>query len=361
MTESQYHLSQYHSFVAVASLHDENEWPRDLGPIEIEERRRLFWSAYTLDVFTSVIGKGVVRGSEAAFNVCYPTEADDEDIGGAGMNPSRSHSAPHDTTWMRGWNFVTDLYRILEHTLYGFRRLRSKDHRTPLIPVTFFDCPVSQNAVLDHVMTMYQELPASLKATKPVTNCWAENLLSFQAANIAATVQLVRMVLFTTEGSNVEQKCRIASDLVRTFASVPTAYLRAISSPLLHHLTGIGMVLGSAFHDGLTQSSYGNIRTVLLELAELISHLETGLQYSAGTSDKLRTQVESIDEFWRMQEQTKASFGLDTTVDAEGTGIRPTGPGQDDQAHSGQLNEDSPHFHFPTELLENWTWVFDCT
>ena len=360
MTESQYYLNGYHSFVAVGSLHDEREWPARLSTIEKEERRRLFWSAYTLDVFTSIIGKGVVRGSEAAFNVSYPSEVNDEVLAQTNQNTTRQGNGPEQVSWLKGWNFVTDLYRILEHALYSLRRLRSREQRTPTMPITFFDCPISQNAVLDHVMAMYNDLPAILKSTKPVGHDFAENLLSFQAANIAATIQLVRMVLFTTEGSNVEQKCQIGSELVGAFASVPTAYLRAISSPLLHHLTGIGIILGSAFNDGLTQSSYMRIRSVLLELTELISHLEEGLYYSAGTSEKLRAQVTAIDDFWRTYttlEMTGTSIAVDPPRASVENHIVAV-PGAADERPTLNTNG-SPHFHFPSELLDNWSWVFD--
>ncbi|RMY63963.1 hypothetical protein D0863_10169 [Hortaea werneckii] len=366
MAESQYYLNTYHSFVAVGSLHDEHEWPPHEGRVEIEERRRLFWSAYTLDVFTSVIGTSVIRGSEAAFNVYYPSDIDDGTPGNA-PGTSEMGTETETVTWLKGWNFVTDLYRILEHTLYSLRQLRSNGNRTPAMPVTFFDCPVSQNAVLDHVMAMYEELPPIFKSTQPITSDSRTTLFGFQAANIAATVQLVRMVLFTTEGSDVEQKCQIAGDLIRAFRSIPVEYLQAISSPLLHHLTGIGVILGSAFHFGLTRSSYRRIRSVLLELTELISHLETGLHYSTGTSDKLQTQVKCIDEFWH----TQGNPDMIVAGSAEGSGSEATisftshndsSTGQlQQQTHSEQVAEDSPPFYFPPELLDNWSWVFDAT
>lgn len=37
----QQHLGMYHTLVAMDSLHDENNWPKDIGHVEREERRRL--------------------------------------------------------------------------------------------------------------------------------------------------------------------------------------------------------------------------------------------------------------------------------------------------------------------------------
>ena len=71
------------------------------------------------------------------------------------------------------------------------------------------------------------------------------------------------MVLFTAEDGTVEQKCAIASELLQGFTKVPIFFLKAISSPLLHHLAGIGMILGTAIEGELSLSEYFHVRTVL--------------------------------------------------------------------------------------------------
>ena len=48
------HLGRYHTLVAMDGLHDESNWPKQMGLIEVEERRRLFWSVYTLDIYVSL-------------------------------------------------------------------------------------------------------------------------------------------------------------------------------------------------------------------------------------------------------------------------------------------------------------------
>ena len=39
--EMQLYLGKYHTFVAMDGLHDESNWPKDIGIVETEERRRL--------------------------------------------------------------------------------------------------------------------------------------------------------------------------------------------------------------------------------------------------------------------------------------------------------------------------------
>ncbi len=124
-----------------------------------------------------------------------------------------------------------------------------------------------QTFVLEKVMSMHDELPPRFKEAKlqPQNGKGGglEDKFSFQAANITATLQLVRMILFTSEDATVDQKCAIARDLLDSFAKVPAFYLRAISSPLLHHLAGIGSILGSVIEGPISESSYMQVRHVL--------------------------------------------------------------------------------------------------
>ena len=71
------------------------------------------------------------------------------------------------------------------------------------------------------------------------------------------------MVLFTAEEATVAQKCAIARELLDDFATIPVFFLKAISSPLLHHLAGIGAILGSVIEGQLSLSEYFQVRTVL--------------------------------------------------------------------------------------------------
>ncbi|CAD0086507.1 unnamed protein product [Aureobasidium vineae] len=352
-----YYIGLYQSFIAVGMLQNESNWPSGIGHVEVEERRRLFWSMYTLDIFSSIIWGGFARSREACFNVCYPAECDDEYFSDTNpINTGNMHNAP---SWVKGWNFVTDLYRILEHAVDRLGHLRNPVKRTPSVLGDIDQGSPQQTSVLTNIMNLYEQLPPVFKATQPLTGRLERDLFGFQAANIAASLQLVRMVLFTTENSTVDQKCQVASEVINGFASVPVAYLRAISSPLLHHLAGIGSTMGSAFENGLTESSYRRVRSVLLDLANLLANLEVDLYCPAGTSDKLRAQVSRIDEFMKIQRSVDANSAV--------AGLTPwTHQASHELASPGlhvqqqiAISEDSPQIHFPAELFENWSWAFD--
>lgn len=357
-----YYLGLYQTCVEVDGLHDEANWSKDTGIVALEERRRLFWSMYTLDVYTSIAWRRVIRSCEAQSNVTYPTAVDDADFSDTGYKSSAESpgvtQTPHQIgfedkplCWLRGWNATTDLYRILEHVVAQFRQRRPEHRARTSIDAIFATQSTSSAMVLDAVFKMYKGLPSRLKET-PEAQSEAEHRLNFQTANIAATVQLVRIMLFAAEDATVEQRCRVASELLQAFADVPIIYLRAISSPLLHHLASIGSILGSTFEGGLPESAYRKIRSVLLSMVKLLADLEVGLYCTAGASTRIQALVDRIDDFVSTRQQA-----IYTSQSHHENGENRQSKAPD--VTSPYLPGASPLFLLPSELLEDWSWAFD--
>jgi hypothetical protein len=189
---------------------------------------------------------GVIRYREAHSLVHYPSEVDDKFITQHGygvplVSPESTSLPPSNVTiisrqpinWLRGWNFTTDLYRILEHVVDGNRSRLSSANGTTEVWSLFEQSSISEPVVMDHVRTMYSALPSQFRETPPTTGDMSEDLFGFQAANIQATLQLLRMVLLSTEEIGVERKCDVAGEVLSVFSNVPLDYLKAISSPLV--------------------------------------------------------------------------------------------------------------------------------
>jgi hypothetical protein len=316
--------------------------------------------------------------------VLYPTEIDDDmfdDNGFAsvtdnsppviGPSPSRAMDGVRETSWLCGWNFTTDLYRILEHAMDNFRTRRARLQKNSFLSEIFGDKNfVSQSSVCDSVMNMYASLPQRFKHTPPITFDMKEDRFGFQAANIIATVQLLRMVLFAARGATVGERCQVAREVIDAFITIPVGYLNAISSPLLHHLAGIGSILGSVFEEPLSESEYLQVRSVLLTMAQLLANLDLGLHKTAGANERLKAHVARIDEYMATQ-RAGAQQGLRET-DA----MNYHRPGQSSSSSSSYSQDptkmqhvtpatpeyhtpQSSQFQLPAELLEEWPWVFD--
>lgn len=157
---------------------------------------------YTLEVYCSIVWAGVIRCRESQSRVAYPNEIDDEFFSDKGFMPRHTgHTAisrdTHElvdtiidpTCWLHGWNFTTELYRILEHAMDDFKRKRPIS-LSPFSPSDLFirDAP-SQSMILERVMSMHTELPIMFKEARSMVNEMSEDIFGYQAANITATLQ----------------------------------------------------------------------------------------------------------------------------------------------------------------------------
>ncbi|KAJ5090075.1 hypothetical protein N7532_008759 [Penicillium argentinense] len=366
----QKYSGMYHTLTTMEGLHDEKLWPKDISPVEVEERRRLFWSIYTLDIYSTIVWGGVIRYREAHSLVRYPIELNDEFITHRGysippVSPASSTPSHVDATgvarapvsWLHGWNFTTDLYRILEHVVDGTRRRFSSANGTQEVWSLFSPASMSEPAVMERVLSMYSALPPQFRETPPTTGD-------------IATLQLLRMVLLSAEEIGLDRKCDVAGELLRVFSNVPVEYLKAISSPLLHHLGGIGYILGSVMEGSLSDASYQRVRTLLLEMADLLHRLETGLHRAAGASERLRSQVDRIDGYMRNSRLVNlpvappppngsaSLMGIKPEPTSLPAPYAPSGTAPPVGATSG-IGDQMLQFQLPPELLSDWPWPLD--
>jgi hypothetical protein len=135
---------------------------------------------YTLEVYSSIIWNGVTRCREQQINVSYTTEIDDEFFNDMGytqsasspvsisLSPSDRFGDVRSTSWLCGWNFTTDLYRILEHVVTNFHG-RSQHKRTILRSMFGENTSLSAISVRNSVMALYDNLPGCFKEFPELT------------------------------------------------------------------------------------------------------------------------------------------------------------------------------------------------
>ncbi|KAL4940558.1 hypothetical protein BDV06DRAFT_18722 [Aspergillus oleicola] len=369
----QQYLGFYHTLATMEGLQDEKFWPKNLDPVVVEIRRRLFWSIYTLDVYSSIVWGGVIRHREAQSNVRYPGEVvKDEFISSyQSVSPDqegRLGGTAMSEDWIYGWNFITDMYRILEHAVDSQRK--PVNNGVTDVWSLFRPAQTAGSWLMDHVLSMYSALPPKFRETRPVTGDLSHDIFGFQSANIQATLQLLRMVLSPNEDQGVDEKCDVVGQVLSVFSKVPVEYLKAISSPLLHHLAGIGYILGSVMEGSLSEASYQRVRTLLLEMADLLHRLESGLRRSTGTSERLRAQVARIDEYML----TKRTAAATTTLPPPPRPPSVPNPSMQEELVSSVYQQPNlapiqtpipgmanpiAQFQLPPELLNDWPWPLD--
>ncbi|KAJ6786638.1 hypothetical protein PWT90_03728 [Aphanocladium album] len=368
------HLGMYHTLVAMDGLHDESNWPTELGTIEREERRRLFWSIYTLDIYSSVVWGGIIRCRERQSRVAYPIEVDDEFIGSSavaqpsvgqqGISPTSLRRLTASVTsdcWLSGWNFITDLYRVLEHALTRFRGdSGGRGGNSFLHSIFAEESGTTEASVSDSILQMYFDLPECFKHTPDMTFDAKRDRFAFQAANINGSLQLVRIVLCTAGGAGIETRCQIASEVVDSFMSIPPTYLLAISTPLLHHLGGIGTILCSVFGEPATESEHRMVQTVIVSMAQLLENLEP-VHQSPNISQRLRDNAGRIDHY--IASQRAANSKAAVTATAEQADSLTT---QTNEGGSGLIDQNAPRESvddlsalIQADILDQLAWSFN--
>lgn len=362
------HMGHYHTLSTLQAFHDEEKWPVGLTVEEKEESRRLFWTMYSWDVYTAIVFGTFIKTQETHSNVSYPSEVNDDEL------TSDAGSPVDETNWLRGWNFTTDLYRTLEHTIKRVRRKgQQREDRVSIVRILISE-DISDLQVMENILNLYYQLPSRFKEYKvPITGDRSQDIYGFQAANIQATLQLVRITLFESNPwTDVHQKCDVAEEVLSTFLNIDRQFLRAISTPLVYQLGGIGQVLASGMQGTLTEDLYQRIRSLVNSMADLLESLESGLQPAAGASKGLRAQIEKIDQFMHVQRQMLASIpetqpGLTTATglgpDSGGVVNGQNGVHHIQLPHTNSLGMSTPldEFQLPPDVVGEWPWPFDFT
>lgn len=346
-------MGQFFTLAAMQRFNNEKYWQPGLSKVQVELRRRIYWCTCTLDVYAAAIWNCFLRSQEIHANVAYPGEMEDD----LATEDIISNSKLAAVNWLKGWNFATDLYRVLEHVLNRARAKCFHHEDRPSVDHLVFQESFSDKNVMQTILNFYYELPSIFKETPPLTMDLSKDIFGSQAANIQAILQLVRMILFTMEdGAGVELKCEVASEVLSVFHTFSREHLRAISTPLIYHLGSIGQVLASVTEDSLTQAQYNRVRTSLLSMAGLLDSLEAGLERAVGASQGLRAQMDKNKQDMQpkrklpqpvvMQPQNALQLGTQGTIPH-------TMP-------SNHLITSGPSdFQLPPELFGYWSWPPD--
>ena len=178
-------LGLYHGALAQQGFHDEKRWPDSISAIEIEGRRRLYWHMYRLEVHTSLVFGHPVRCPELQSAVAY-ADLPDED----------STDSSQKLEWLSGWNFVTEIYRGIEHLIsyYKARRAglnpKARSHSTAFL--VDYD---PRQKILMPLERAFQDLPERFKHALPMSQNTQQNRCGFQTSSIVATYQVLSRLI----------------------------------------------------------------------------------------------------------------------------------------------------------------------
>jgi hypothetical protein len=135
-----------------------------------------------------MVWNGVVRSREMHSLVAYPDE--EFELRHSGIY--EAGPSTHATSWVRGWNVITDLYRVLEHTLDSITwdKRNASVNWSCNLPHPIAPASVPIESVMPLMNRLYMDLPQIFKETKVMTGDPTVDMYSFQAANIIVTLQV---------------------------------------------------------------------------------------------------------------------------------------------------------------------------
>ncbi|OAA65651.1 Transcription factor [Niveomyces insectorum RCEF 264] len=308
------HLGYYASLSVLNGFYNESNWPAGLNEMQKQERRRLFWGVYQQEQYVSNDFGLVSRQREAQATVLYPAEVFcDEDISATSV-----YVRPDRVSFLRGWNFCTNLYRLLENINSAVRARQrvaapattSTEHRDdPDSDIQAFLArftPPKNFAPdsLQFITRAYDALPPELKQVRVITEEHPHaDRYSIIACNILVTTQILKMLLVGNGESSVHQRCAIAGELLNELSSVPLAFFHATSMSSLRHLAHVGHMLASVIQRPLLAWTYLQVRSTLRVLADFLDNIEVSRGAAPHLSVKLRVQIDRIDQCMRKTSQ----------------------------------------------------------
>ena len=122
-----------------------------------------------------------IRHRESETTVLYPAEVlSDDDIHADGVQFTTSpRGLP---SFVKGWNFVTDLYRVLEHAVERFRmrKIGSDEDGGPAGALFTRTAGPSDADILGLVGKLFNELPQDLRLAEEIGEDAERNRLGFQ-------------------------------------------------------------------------------------------------------------------------------------------------------------------------------------
>ncbi|KAL9945715.1 hypothetical protein ACHAQF_008308 [Verticillium nonalfalfae] len=290
-------LGLYHTVMAQHNFQNESRWPSSIDPVEVHVRRQFFWSMYRLEVHSALIMGHSIRCPEMQAAVAYPAVSD------ALVDPIAAAAASRggfpSGGWLIGWNYITDLYRVLEHVIVRFRSRKTTpaDRGHIYAGYGFTHMPPPIDDILSEVLTQRDGLPTYLARAQPPSPNTESNLCGFQVANIACTIQLVRMTSFSCQDVTFRDACHTATQLIEEMSLTPVDYLRAIGSPMLQELAGVGQMLTSFIGRQLHPNEYRHLREVIRSMAIFLENLGPSLPLAVEAGQKLLQHIGRIDEY----------------------------------------------------------------
>ncbi|KAH0292108.1 hypothetical protein KCU62_g2322, partial [Aureobasidium sp. EXF-3399] len=267
------YLGMYHALVAEYGFHDESRWPDNTSLSEVDDRRRLFWCVYRLEIHSSCVFGHMVRLPEAQVSVYYPR-----------ITPTMD---PEIQAWIIGWDYITDLFRLLEYAIIG---LRACKNRKALLAV-LCDRP-SPTMLLDSLAQLKANKSRTLTRLNDSDGEYSSNRCKYMAVQINCTETITTIMALLYCQAPARDVMAVAQKFLQELSSAPLIMFKIASSQIVHQLLGVGHMFSNA-------SRYDSDRyrteakRLIAFLGDLVKSLESVVPAAGSAGDKLLRLAEA--------------------------------------------------------------------
>lgn len=261
------YLGLCHALMGQMGFHDEGRWPNDLPLEEIDDRRRLFWCIYRLEVHSACVFGHLVRMPESQISVLYPRITPAMDL--------ETHA------WTAGWDYITDLFRLLEYAIFSIRGHQNRKSVFSVLcerpsPTTLFDSFTRLKA---------KKSPILLKLERQHIR-FQSNRCKYIAAQVASTETLIHIMTLLYCQAPAREVIEVATKFLEELSNLPLIMFKVASNQIVQQLLGIGHMLHNACrYDNGPYRSEG--RRLIAFLGDLVQSLHPDIPSAAGAAERL--------------------------------------------------------------------------
>lgn len=267
------YLALYHGLVAQHGFQDESRWPDDISVSDVDDRRRLFWCVYRLEIHSACVLGHVVRMPEAQVSVLYPR-----------ITPSME---PETHAWTAGWDYITDLFRLLEYAIFS---LRGCKNRKAVLSV-FCDRP-SPTTLIDSLSRLKASKPRILCGSGEPDSRFQSNRCKYMTVQIICTEALVNIMALLYCQAPAQEVMDVAEHFLEEVTKAPLIMFKVASSHIVHQLLGVGHMLcnASRYYNGQERSE---AKRLIVFLGDLVKNLEHDIPSAAEAAERLLRLAET--------------------------------------------------------------------
>ncbi|KAK5064195.1 hypothetical protein LTR84_000028 [Exophiala bonariae] len=267
------YLGLYHALVAQHGFHDEAKWPTDISLPEIDDRRRLFWCMYRLEVHSATVFGHVVRLPESQITVLYPR-----------IIPSMD---PEAQAWTAGWDYITDLFRLLEYALFSLRACKNRK----AVLAVLCDRP-SPTTLFDSLTRLKASKPHRIFGTAEGEGGFESNRCRYMGIQISCTETLVTILSFLYSQAPARDVMELAENFLEELSQAPLIMFKVASGQIVHQLLGVGHMICNASHYDNGQYR-PEARRLITFIGDLVQNLEHDIPSAAAAAERLLKLAET--------------------------------------------------------------------